>query len=356
MTASVQDYFIRAGDQVPTIDQVHEYLESTYKPDKAKKRPGTINGFLEQWLEKITKGDRLTPKGKRYEENTIKAVRTFRIRIEEYQTKKKKVLNWKQIDQSFYDSYTSYLATTHDNNPASIGKYVKILKTFMKAAQDEGLHENEAYKKFKVTKLESQATYLNKVDMKNLEDFDLSGEPHLERIRDLFLIGCYTAQRISDYKRISRDNLKITNQGTETIELIQQKENVKVIIPIKPELKDLLIKYNYKLPEGTEQHLNREIKIIAKRAGIDEPIQVTKFKNGVRYEITKPKYEFISSHTARRTAVTLMLSDGIPVHQIQKITGHKKLETLLGYNRTTKEETADTLAKHRYFTSSLKVV
>jgi len=50
--------------------------------------------------------------------------------------------------------------------------------------------------------------------------------------------------------------------------------------------------------------MNRRIKELGRLAGIDQTITVTKTKVGQRYEVTKLKYEFIVTHTARRSFAT----------------------------------------------------
>jgi site-specific recombinase XerD len=45
----------------------------------------------------------------------------------------------------------------------------------------------------------------------------------------------------------------------------------------------------------------------------------------------------VSSHTGRRTYVTLSLEQGISLHHLMQSTGHTKTATLLKYNKTSRE-------------------
>jgi hypothetical protein len=46
-----------------------------------------------------------------------------------------------------------------------------------------------------------------------------------------------------------------------------------------------------------------------------------------------PKYEMITSHTGRRTYITLCLEQGIRLDYLMSTTGHKKLDTMKKYTK-----------------------
>jgi hypothetical protein len=63
----------------------------------------------------------------------------------------------------------------------------------------------------------------------------------------------------------------------------------------------------------SDQKHNDQLKVIGKLAGIDDEILLTKTRGGVREKITGKKYEFITSHTARRSGATNMYLSGIDI-------------------------------------------
>lgn len=63
-----------------------------------------------------------------------------------------------------------------------------------------------------------------------------------------------------------------------------------------------------------------------------------------------PKYQFISSHTARRSVATNMYLSGILTFRIMLITGHKTEKSFFRYIRITREENVKVLARHKFFT------
>jgi hypothetical protein len=161
--------------------------------------------------------------------------------------------------------------------------------------------------------------------------YDLPLEGTDQKVRDLFLIGCYTAQRFSDYSRIHPDMIKTLSTGVKAIELMQKKTNTKVIILIRPELEVLLQRHQYRSPKVAEQTVNDYIKVIARTAKITESIIMEKIRGWKRISETLPKCEFIKTHTARRSGCTNMFKAGIPTIEIMKISGHQTEKEFLKY-------------------------
>ena len=58
---------------------------------------------------------------------------------------------------------------------------------------------------------------------------------------------------------------------------------------------------------------------------------IEKFSGSKRIEIRKPKCDLISTHTGRKSFITLSYEKGMSTEMIMKITGIKKWETLKKY-------------------------
>ena len=106
-----------------------------------------------------------------------------------------------------------------------------------------------------------------------------------------------------------------------------------MIIPAKRELIDILNKYDFNIPKIDQNTLNSHIKEIAKMAGLIERCTST----------MQPKYELISSHTARRTGATLMYLAGVDAYDICSITGHSSIKMLNKYIKAKELEVAKKL-------------
>ncbi len=340
---------------VPTNEVIRKELDLAFENERpTKKVDHSIVGYVENFIEEIENGERLVPfTGKRYTKGTIKNFKGFSSQLKAYQKKKRKKLKFEDITTDFYDAFVKFF-NNKDYSPNTIGRHIKNLKTIMRAARDEGLHTNNEFerKQFKTLKVDSPSIYLSEKELSRIEALDLSENQILDYSRDVFLIGCYTAQRFSDYSRISNDHIQSTSKGNQIVKLIQKKTGVEVQVPVSPKLKAILEKYDYQLPKIYEQKLNLRIKDVGELAGIDTLELIEEIRGGLKVKKQIPKYELIKTHTARRTGATNMYLAGIPPIDIMKITGHQTEKNLLKYIKVTKEETADILAKHSYFNQS----
>jgi len=59
-----------------------------------------------------------------------------------------------------------------------------------------------------VLRVETDQIYLNEKEIERLHDLDLGYDHDLEIAKDVFLIGCYTAQRFSDFSKIKSENIR----------------------------------------------------------------------------------------------------------------------------------------------------
>jgi site-specific recombinase XerD len=340
-----------------------------------KEVPGneTLNQYIKRLIEELKSGKRLY-KGTRYTPSTIKNYTGFETQFLEYQgiysedrlkeLKEKKelprplkILNFEDITMDFYKKYLQYF-NEKEYSPNTTGRHIKELKVIMRQARDEGLHNNMEFqnKSFEAMSEKVENIYLTETELKKIFDLDLSKNKPLEIIRDVFLCGCYTAQRYSDYSRIKKSNIR-TIEGIKVIDLIQQKTGERVVIPIRQELEFILQRYDYTLPKTFEQKINEKIKVIGEKAEINDVINYEENRGGLRIKKSVKKCDLIKTHTARRSGCTNMYLAKIQAIDIMKISGHKTEREFLKYIKTGKEETAIKLGLHSYFTgNALKVV
>jgi len=325
-----------------TPNQLRELLKNKDK----KETTFTFNQYIKHFINGIENGTILKIKGGKYTNGSVKSYKAFQSTLDNYQKAKKITLDFNDITLEFYNQFVVYL-NSKDFSQNYIGKQIKDIKAIMNRAFDLGYHKSQEYKRQSFKKVEEQKVfdiYLNKDELVRFEKINLSKKPHLDIARDIFLVGCYTAQRYSDYSKISKANIK-ANQ----IELTQQKTKEQVIIPISSKLRTILEKYNYQLPKTYEQKVNKYIKEIGELAKIDELIEIQRIKGGKVTKKEVEKYKLIKTHTARRTGATLMYLANIPTIDIMKFTGHQSTVQLLKYIKVSKQETATKLSSHPYF-------
>lgn len=350
---AVKDYFelARIHQTAITPDSLKQHLDNLFNiktlPNIRVKKE-SLNQYIDRYIKELEAGQRLKD-GNQFAEGSIKNYKTFKSQFDLYQKSNGKV-NFEDVTFEFYNSFVRFL-NGKDYRINTIGKHISRLKAIMKSALNEGLHTNKEFerKEFKIFQVATDEIYLDDAEIKTIENVDLTEKPHLDLYRDIFLIGCYTAQRISDYNRINPHNIITLKSGAKAISLHQKKQKEKVIIPIKKELAAILKKYDYQPPRVQDQKLNDHIKTICEIAKINTPTEIEEIIGGKKVKTVKPKYEMVSSHTARRTGATNMYNAGIPTIAIMKITGHKKESTFLSYIKVTKEQSAEKLSLHEYF-------
>jgi integrase len=334
---------IQSDNPTASPDLLRKMLDR--KRNRTDFSPNNLNSFIQEYLHDTLTGKRLTIKGERYKVGTVKAIKGFYSLFKKYQEAKNRVFDFNEIDMNFYNDFISFLIALN-YSPNTIGRHIKHLKTIMREARNEKLHSNFEIdnKAFKVITKKVESIYLSEEELKCMLTLDLTDKPRMDIARDVFLVGCYTAQRYSDYSVIRKTNIK-----NGFIHLIQIKTQEKVIIPIRSELDQILRKYDYTLPKTYEQKVNQLIKEVGKLSGINDLIKMEKTRGGRIIKEDLPKYKLITTHTARRSGATNMYLSGISSLDIMRITGHKSEKEFLKYIKVTKEETAKNLSNHPYF-------
>lgn len=284
-------------------------------------------------------------------EGTKKSYRIVENNLKEFQELNKLKLTFDKVDIDFYNRFIQFLqGKNYSMN--TIGTRIKVLKTFMSEAHERNLHDNKDYQKkaFSKPKEETDTIYLTTSEIDTIYKLDLSSNEPLERVRDWFIIGCYTGLRYSDLRKLSFDD--ITNG---IIKMRMHKTNNYVDIPLHPIVKEIFDKYNNYLPKLiSNQKFNDQIKEICKEAKLDEIIVVEETKGKLKTRRKESKYNLISAHTARRSFATNAYLAGVPTIQLMKLTGHKSERTLLNYIRVSNEENAKRLQMHSFFTMAAK--
>ena len=122
---------------------------------------------------------------------------------------------------------------------------------------------------------------------------------------------------------------------------------------------DILKKYNFELPVISNQKFNDFLKLAAKeeKAELTRIVEINRFQGNKKQTYVKPLHEVISSHVARRTAVSILLNIyRMPVPQVMEITGHSDFKTLKRYINKDSEALRTNLEQTRSVTELMKVV
>lgn len=263
----------------------------------------------------------------------------------------KKDFLFSDINEQFYGDFVEYLThkeytvktirgeevnETKQYTLNSVGKYIRALKVMISSAKNSEADTSNFY----VFNEDVDNVYLNETELQLLKDFDFISTPHLDRVRDWFLLLAWTGSRFSDLDKIGKSNIK-----GNTITYRQQKTNTLVTIPLHPVVTDILQKYNYKMPDViSNQKFNDYIKDVCKLAQINGNETFTRTVGGKLVTETKPKHDLVSSHTCRRSFCTNMYLRGLDTLMIRSISGHKTEKSFLKYIKVSQQQHAEMMA------------
>ena len=365
----VEDVVFRKERERQRIQEEEERQEQErlrlIKEQEEEARKADVILFLENFLEGIKNG-RIKNKAENYTPNTCKVWSNFLgilkrfIQISPF--------TWKDINKALADRFVSFMEK-NGYMVTSINKYIICFKAMIQNAMDQELHNNlialRAFSKKKIQETDkAKEIYLTKAELQALYEMPLEGLK--DKVRDVFLVGCYTCQRFSDYARLEKENFTKTAKGTKVVRIVQEKTGNDVVIPIlNDNLLHIAEKYGYDIPKVNDVILNRYIKQILKELSSTVPSLARKertlltmkerekekqglvsFERDNKENVIKPRYELVSSHTARRSGITnLYLSGNFDTYQMMSISGHRDEKTFYEYIKLSSDEVADSIAK-----------
>lgn len=244
------------------------------------------------------------------------------------------------------DKETGKLVERSGSVKNHVGKRLKHLRQFLSTIDGLPFNPN----KIKIYQIEKTPIALTEQELTKLEDVTVDGEL-INHCRDMFLLGCYTSLRISDLKKLGPQHF----QG-DTIQIMQEKNERILKFPITPQIKRILEKYKYKLPLVSSNDVNAQIKVVAEKAGLDQPVELTRELQDKTVRYTMKKHEIISTHMAVKTFITLALSWGMSIPDIAAVVG-KHVRTIQGhYAAGDKEGATEKLREMWEQRTHLKVV
>lgn len=320
-------------------------------------QPITFTTFFEQFIK-----DRSSNRAK-YAAGSIVVYQTALKKIQQFEERRKAKIDFGSFDYLFFEQFAQFIYGQGLNGPKKepfkanyVHKIISTVITVLREAERKGVSAELKCKSDwnPENREEVDSIYLTMPELEKLNAFDLSKNPRLDKVRDLFLIGCHTGLRYSDYSKIQSENIITGEDGKPWIYIVAQKTKSPVKVPIKPVLLTILEKYKkenvYNIPTGsTNQDMNRTLKELGETVGLTEPVLETTFKDGKRMQQQVPKYTRISTHTARRSFASNAFLAGVPPRYIMQMTGHKTEKEFNKYLKLNNHEMAALMAEHSFF-------
>ncbi len=265
---------------------------------------------------------------------TISRYKYNKTLLEKFQDHTSFKLRFNKINKKFYNAFIQYCVENENHSANTLSRNIGLLKTFLYWALENKFTYNDDFKNFKnVKKFITNEIALTKEQVDEINNFDLKNNNKLIRVRDLFIFGCSTGMRYSNYSKVKKNDIL-----NGFINVIDVKDNSKSLsIPLNKYSKTILEKYDFKLPSISNQKFNDYLKELFEKMEYTEIIKKTMRYGNDIIETESPMFERISSHTARRSFITIMKNEGIPDKVIMSYTGHKSIEVFNNYYRPNQE-------------------
>lgn len=284
----------------------------------------------------------------KYERGTWKMLKTASNLLKDYAEKKHdSQLDYQDITLEFRRKFEQWLYAPpreHSNNYAA--KVIDLTGQFLREARKRGYHDNDVAEQsgWAMKKKRTPQQVLTFEELDTLAALDLADNQRLEQVRDAFLIGAYTGLRFSDFTRIKKENV-IDDAGTKILAIKTQKTGAEVEIPFLSTLEAILEKYDWQSPPPiSNQKFNAYIKEVCELAGFTEVVIKYSNKAGRDVEERHPKFELITSHTARRSFATNFFQLGLPAAMLMQITSHSSEKQFMAYINISKRDNARKMA------------
>lgn len=246
------------------------------------------------------------------------------------------------------DDFIIYLQDQGLRHNTIVG-YIQKIQSFVRKASQYNYAVDTTYDEVDLRCEGTNAVFLSMNEITRIYYYKFLNQDKRrakERIRDLFVIGCLTALRYSDYSTLTIDNFQNGYIVKRT-----KKTNVDVKVPAHDYVKEIFEKYKGIIPgKLCIQYFNKYLKVIMREIGLNDKITFSYTKGGKLVTITREKWELISSHTARRSAATNMYLTGrMKTLEIMHLTGHRSEENFFRYIRLTSEDTARSISGDMFF-------
>ncbi len=184
----------------PSLENLKPLIAKALKKQTKKQ---SFLAYYQEFLQKTSSGQRLNHRNKQnIREGVAKGYQTTYNHLLTFSKKWKRNLDFDTVDMDFHSEFTKYLSAAPlllSRN--TIGSHFQRIKAVMSDATERAINSNLIFKsKYFIKQTEEAETiYLSEDELREMRDLNLEHNDRLANVRDLFLIGCYTGLRFSDF-------------------------------------------------------------------------------------------------------------------------------------------------------------
>ncbi len=330
--------------------RLHMLIDNPRARSNRPKQLGTdpssdsIEVFMDLFIKHSEEGIRLSPSRKKLKTSTLYSFKATKKLLLKYLSLNDLNLKLGDFNQSHLDGLSNYLIEIEGWSLNTHAKLMMdLLQVFKYAVKLKRLPVTFlAELTFDTRREETDSIYLTEDEILQLLEIKEFDDPEHELVRDVFVIGCFTGMRFSDLSVLDPSAIRDNR-----LSFIQAKTGAKVTIPIHPIVNTILAKYKYVLPEVPP---NNKFNAIIKKVGeklqkLHVPFTKQITYNREQLEVVRMKYDFLQTHTARRSFCSNEYLKGTDTMIIMAISGHKSHKSFMRYIKVSNEQFADKMAK-----------
>jgi site-specific recombinase XerD len=253
--------------------------------------------------------------------NTLKKYKTALNILVEFEHHLGTQLDVDTFDKASFEQLVAFMIFHKNHRNNTIATQAGVMKAFYAKMYPKADRSFITYKEYR-----PEVVALTEDELMHFIGIPFHGIQ--ERVKDLFVFMCTTGMRISDTHRFSPywvQNELITYSANKTMS--------KAYVPLLEITEVILEKYGNQAPVMNEQYFNRLIKKMFRDVGMNRPI-VRRHRQG-RYEHEEilPLCDAVSSHTGRKTFISMMLDRGVPIQDVMNMSGHQDYRSMKPYIR-----------------------
>jgi len=325
-------------DRPPTAAELRNHLNKQFR---ASVQMGVLD-YFDSFIERMAGNGKSSY-------HTVKMFKVARNNMAKFVADSGRELSWQALSREWFEEWEAWNFRNGRNNN-SVAGYLKKIKAVLNAARDEGyLKQDIKFKGLTTTFTRSDEVFLTVDELMLLYRTDGLG-PNEEIVRDLFLLDAFSGGfRFEDLMNLKRENIVPIN-NVRAIKMHTRKTDSLVYAPASWYLDEFLAKYHGKqIASFTNQHFNRTIKQVCRKAGICQPVELRKNRGGRDEYITKPKWQWVTQYTARYSFATNLFLAGVPLKQISVLLGHSSVKITESYIKASELATVIALSDNPYF-------
>jgi integrase len=320
-------------------DEVYKRLKLSEKEIIARKRAAreevplipedkkTLFDYLDEFIEDGTNDGWRT--------DTIKKFGTLKNKLQRFD----KNLSFNRLDKEHVKSFVRYLVNTCKYRNVSVQSMIKNFRWFMRWCEERNLVTDKDVIEYrsKLKDVEHKTiVFLTWDEFQQVYNYEVPrNKQYLQRVKDVFIFQCVTGLRYTDLANLKRSNINLKENK---FVVVTSKTADQTTIDFNSYSREVYNKYSdfkyesdHALPVPSNQKYNDYLKELCQLAGINSMITIS-FKTGGKIVTNEvEKWKKISTHSGRRTFVSIGLALGATPEEIAKVTGHHSLQIMQHY-------------------------